>query len=46
MKTLLFIKSSIFGDQGQSSQLAEHFMTQWKAANPQGEVGSEGSDFQ
>lgn len=38
MKTLLHIKSSIFGDDGQSSQLAEHFVQQWLQKNPQGKV--------
>ncbi|MCP4595517.1 FMN-dependent NADH-azoreductase [Neptuniibacter sp.] len=38
MATLLHIKASIFGDDGQSSQLATTFIEQWKAANPQGEV--------
>lgn len=34
MKTLLHIKSSIFGDQGQSSQLANQYVAAWQAANP------------
>lgn len=38
MKTLLHIKSSIFGDDGQSSQLAEHFVQQWLQKNPKGKV--------
>ena len=38
MATLLHIKSSIFGDGGQSSQLAATFIEQWKAKNPGGEV--------
>lgn len=38
MATLLYVKSSIFGDHGQSSQLAEKFVAAWKAKNPGGEV--------
>ncbi|MGH1463487.1 MAG: FMN-dependent NADH-azoreductase [Neptuniibacter sp.] len=38
MATLLYIKSSIFGDGGQSSQLAETFIEKWKAKNHQSEV--------
>ncbi|MCD8522718.1 MAG: NAD(P)H-dependent oxidoreductase [Saccharospirillaceae bacterium] len=38
MATLLYIKGSIFGDHGQSSQLAEQFIAGWKAANQNGEV--------
>lgn len=38
MTTLLHIKSSIFGDNGQSSQLAKQFVAQWQAGNPQGRV--------
>lgn len=38
MATLLYVKSSIFGDQGQSSQLAEQLIADWKEKNPQGEV--------
>ena len=38
MATLLHIKSSIFGNDGQSSQLAEKLISQWKAKNPQGNV--------
>ena len=38
MATLLYIKGSIFGDHGQSSQLAEKFIAGWKAANQNGEV--------
>ncbi|HTT09316.1 MAG TPA: NAD(P)H-dependent oxidoreductase [Burkholderiaceae bacterium] len=34
MKSLLQIKSSIFSDQGQSSRLADRFVTAWRAANP------------
>ena len=38
MKTLLQIRSSIFSENGQSSQLAERFVASWRAANPQGQV--------
>lgn len=38
MATLLHIKSSIFGNDGQSSQLAETLISQWKAKYPQGNV--------
>jgi len=38
MATLLYIKSSIFGDGGQSSQLAATFIDQWKAQNPDANV--------
>jgi FMN-dependent NADH-azoreductase len=38
MKTLLQIRSSIFGDNGQSSQLANRFVTSWREANPTGRV--------
>lgn len=34
MKTLLQIRSSIFSDNGQSSQLASRFVENWKEANP------------
>lgn len=38
MKTLLQIRSSIFGDNGQSSQLASRFVQSWQKANPTGKV--------
>jgi FMN-dependent NADH-azoreductase len=38
MKTLLQIRSSIFSDNGQSSQLANRFVEQWREANPRGRV--------
>jgi FMN-dependent NADH-azoreductase len=38
MKTLLQIKSSIFSDGGQSSQLADRYVVAWRAANPAGRV--------
>ncbi|PHQ66976.1 MAG: FMN-dependent NADH-azoreductase [Sneathiella sp.] len=34
MKKILHVTSSIFGDGGQSSQLAEKFVNNWLAANP------------
>jgi FMN-dependent NADH-azoreductase len=38
MKTLLKIQASIYGNQGQSSQLADRFVQQWLANNPDGRV--------
>jgi len=38
MKTLLQIRSSIFVDNGQSTQLANRFIEKWRAANPAGQV--------
>jgi len=38
MKTLLQIRSSLFSDNGQSSQLANRFVASWLAANPGGRV--------
>ena len=38
MKTLLQIRSSIFADNGQSTQLANRFIEKWRAANPGGQV--------
>lgn len=38
MATLLYIKSSIFGDGGQSSQLAANFVQQWQVRNTEGKV--------
>jgi len=38
MAKLLYVKSSVFGDGGQSSQLAEKFIAGWKAKNAGGEV--------
>ena len=38
MTTLLHIKTSIFGDDGQSSQLAASFIQQWQQKKPQGKV--------
>lgn len=38
MKTLLYVRTSLFGAQGQSSQLAERFVTDWLIRNPGGHV--------
>ena len=38
MASLLYISSSIFGDNGNSSQLAAEFVQRWQAQNPQGQV--------
>ncbi|WP_020209727.1 FMN-dependent NADH-azoreductase [Gilvimarinus chinensis] len=38
MKTLLQIKTSLNGDNGQSSYLSNEFVTRWKAQNPDGKV--------
>lgn len=38
MKTLLQISSSIFSDQGQSSQLAQQFVTQWQKDHANAQV--------
>lgn len=38
MNKLLYIQSSIYGDDGQSSKLAERFIQNWLAAHPAGEV--------
>lgn len=38
MATLLNITSSLFSDQGQSSQLAKQFIQQWREANKDGRV--------
>lgn len=34
MKTLLFLTSSVFGDNSKSTQVAAEFVSAWKAANP------------
>ncbi len=31
---LLYVSSSLFGEQGKSSQLADHFLAQWQQQNP------------
>lgn len=38
MKTLLYVRTSLFGAQGQSSQLAERFVADWLIRNPGGRV--------
>ena len=38
MATLLHVKTSLFGDEGKSSILAQQFIEQWLAKNPNGEV--------
>ncbi len=38
MKTLLQLKTSIFSDGGQSSQLADRYVAQWQATNHRGRV--------
>jgi FMN-dependent NADH-azoreductase len=38
MKTLLQINTSLFESGGQSSQLADRFAAEWRAANPEGQV--------
>jgi len=38
MKTLLQIRTSMFSTGGQSSQLSQQFVDEWRAANPNGQV--------
>jgi FMN-dependent NADH-azoreductase len=38
MKTLLQINASLFSSNGESSRLADKFVSQWQAANPSGRV--------
>lgn len=38
MSSLLYIRSSIFQDQGQSSLLADDYLAHWRAENPKGQV--------
>jgi len=38
MSTLLHIQASVFGNGGQSSQLAERYISQWQQKNPEGRV--------
>ncbi len=38
MTTLLYISSSLFGDQGQSSQLSDRFVADWRRDHPEGRV--------
>jgi FMN-dependent NADH-azoreductase len=38
MSTLLLVQASLYGAQGQSSQLAERFVADWRKSNPGGRV--------
>jgi FMN-dependent NADH-azoreductase len=38
MSTLLLVQTSLYGAQGQSSQLAERFVADWRKSNPGGRV--------
>jgi FMN-dependent NADH-azoreductase len=38
MTTLLYLRTSLFSEEGQSSRLAERYVTRWQNANPQGRV--------
>ena len=38
MQRLLFVRASIFGDDGQSSQLAQLFLARFRAVHPDAEV--------
>ncbi|WP_136680003.1 NAD(P)H-dependent oxidoreductase [Neptunomonas sp. XY-337] len=38
MKTLLHIQTSIFGNDGQSNQIAQSYIQKWQADNPMGAV--------
>src|SRR4029453_5111466 len=38
MNTLLLVQTSLYGAQGQSSQLAERFVADWRKRNPGGRV--------
>lgn len=38
MNTLLYVRTSLYGAQGASSQLAERFVAEWRARNPGGRV--------
>jgi FMN-dependent NADH-azoreductase len=38
MSTLLYVRTSLYGAEGASSQLAERFVTEWRARNPGGHV--------
>jgi FMN-dependent NADH-azoreductase len=38
MATLLQLKTSMFSGNGQSSQLSDQFVAEWRAANPDGKV--------
>jgi FMN-dependent NADH-azoreductase len=36
MRTLLYVRTSLYGAQGASSQLAERFVAEWRVRNPGG----------
>jgi len=38
VNTLLYVRTSLYGAQGASSQLAERFVAEWRARNPGGRV--------
>ena len=38
MNTLLYVRTSLYGAQGASSQLAERFVAEWRTRNPGGRV--------
>jgi FMN-dependent NADH-azoreductase len=38
MSTLLYVRTSLYGAQGASSQLAERFVAEWRARHPGGHV--------
>src|SRR5581483_7930379 len=38
MKTLLQLNSSLYGDRGESSRLAERFVSEWRDQNPSARV--------
>jgi len=38
MRTLLYVRTSLYGAQGASSQLAERFVAEWRGRNPGGHV--------
>jgi FMN-dependent NADH-azoreductase len=38
MSTLLYVRTSLYGAQGASSQLAERFVVEWRARNPGGRL--------
>lgn len=38
MNTLLYVRTSLYGAKGASSQLAERFVAEWRARNPGGRV--------
>jgi FMN-dependent NADH-azoreductase len=38
VNTLLLVRTSLYGEQGQSSQLADRFVADWRRRNPRGHV--------